>query len=70
MISALILIAGIYSATNLKTYEQANISLTQEIQSLHQTKEKRKTFIGMCSFNMQILNLFHDIGVFTTFSNI
>ena len=52
------------------------LSLTQEVLSSFEQslKEKRKTFIGMCTlstwFNMQILNLCHDIVLFTTFSKI
>ena len=64
MISALFLIAGIYSTTNLKTYEQAkdffNPTNTQS-SSEESLIVKGYTFIGMCSlftwFNMQILNL-------------
>ena len=77
MISALFLIAEMYSTTNLKLYEQAknffNPGSTQS-SSEKSLKEKRKTFIGMCSlstwFNMQIVNLCHGIGVFATLSNI
>ena len=81
MISALFLIAVIHSKTNLKTYEQAknlfNPANTPS-SSDKSLKEKRHTFIGMCSlficFNMQILNLCRrcvdNIGVFTTLSNI
>ena len=51
MISALSLIAGIYSTTNLKTYEQAknffNPANTQS-SSEESLKENRKTFVGMC----------------------
>ena len=64
MISALFLIARIYSTTNLETYEQAknffNLTKTQYL-SEKSLKEKYHKFIGMCSFytwfNMQILNL-------------
>ena len=35
MISALFLIAGNHSTTKLKTYEQAKISLSQQIHRLH-----------------------------------
>ena len=63
--SPLFLIAGIYSTTNLKTYEQEKIYLTQQTHSLHLKNKKRHTFIGMCSliftwFTMQILNLCHS----------
>ena len=76
VISALFLIAGIYPTTNLKTYEQAkdfsNATNTKS-SSDESLKEKRQTFIGMCSlftwFNMQIL-CHYDIGVFTTLSHI
>ena len=66
MISALLLIAGIHSTTNLKIYEQAkNFFNPANTQSSYEEslKEKHKTFIGMCSlftwFNMQILKLCH-----------
>ena len=66
MISALFLISGIHSTTNLKTYEQAKNFLNptnMQYSSEESLKEKRKTFISMCSifttFNMQILNLCH-----------
>ena len=58
MISALFPIAGIHLTTNLTTYEQAKISLTEEIQSSSEEcfKEKRNFFVCMCSlftwFNM------------------
>ena len=54
MISALSLIAGIYSTTNLKTYQQAknffNPANTQS-SSEESLKENRKTFAGMCSLS-------------------
>ena len=54
MISALFLISGIHSTTNLKTYEQAknffNPGNTQS-SSGESLKEKRHTFIGMCSLS-------------------
>ena len=66
VISALFLIAGIHSTTNLKTYEQAkgffNLANTKS-SSEESLKEKRHTFMGMCS-------LFTWHGVFTTLSNI
>ena len=66
MISALFFIVGIHSTANLKTYEQAknffNPANTQS-SSEEFLKEKRHTFIGMCSlftwFNMQMLNVCH-----------
>ena len=60
VIFALFLLAGIYSATNLKTYEQAkNFSNPENTQSSFEEylKKKRLTFTGMCSFS--ILNLCH-----------
>ena len=66
MISALFLIAGIHSATNLKTYENAQKLFkpaNTQSSSEESLKEKRHTFICMCSlftwFNMHILNLCH-----------
>lgn len=68
VISALFLIARIYSTTNLETYEQAknffNLTKTQYL-SEKSLKEKCHKFIGMCSFytwfNMQVLNLCHRL---------
>ena len=64
VISALLLIAGIHSTTNLKPYKQAeNFFSPASIQSLSEEspQEKCHAFIGMCSlftwFNMQILKL-------------
>ena len=66
--SALFLIAGIYSITNLKkTYYQAKsffiLANTQSSLEEYLIKEKCKTFIGMCSLftwlKMQVLNLYH-----------
>ena len=42
MISALFTIAGIHLTTNLKTYQQAKISLTQQIPSFHLKNPSRK----------------------------
>ena len=68
MISILFLIAGIHSATNLKTYEHGknffNPSNTHS-SSEESLKEKLHTFIGMRSpftwLNMQILKLCHRL---------
>ena len=52
MISALYLIAGIHPTTNLKTYEQARSFFdpaNTQSSSEEYLKEKRHTFIGMCS---------------------
>ena len=51
MISALFLITGIHSTTELNPFEQAKKFLTQQVQSSPEKslKEKRHTFIGMCS---------------------
>ena len=64
MISALFLVAGIHSRTNLKTYEQSENFFNPgnaESSSEQSLKEKRHTFIGMGSlftwFNLQILDL-------------
>ena len=64
LISTLFPIAGMHSTTNLKIYGQAkNFFYPANVHSPSEEtiKEKRKTFIGMCShstwFNMQILNL-------------
>ena len=66
MISVLFPIAGIHSAANLKTYEQAkNFFNTTKTHSSTEEflKEKRHTFVGICFFftwfNVQILNLCH-----------
>ena len=52
VISALFLIAGIHSTTSLKAYEQAkgffNLANTKS-SSEESLKEKRHTFMGMCS---------------------
>ena len=47
MTSALFLIAGILSTTNLKTYEQAETPLTQQIHSLHLTNPLRENVIHL-----------------------
>ena len=74
MISALFLIAGIHSKTNLKTYVQAknffNPANTQ-CSSEESLKEKRCTFIGICvlfslgSICKYLIYVIDGIGVFT-----
>ena len=61
MISALLLTAGVHSAANFKAYEQAKtffIPANTQSSFKESLKEKRHTFISMCSlftwFNMQI----------------
>ena len=55
MISVLFPIAGIHSATNLKTHEQAknffNATNTQSL-SKEPLQEKSDTFIGVCSLSL------------------
>ena len=60
----IILIGGVHSKTNLKTFKQVkNFFNPANAQSSSEesVKEKCKMFIGMCSlftwFNMEILNL-------------
>ena len=76
MISALYLISENHSKINLKSYEQANDffnAANTKSSSEESLKEKRYTFIGICSlftwFNMQILCHYYK-GVFTSLSNI
>ena len=51
MISALFLIAGIHSTTNLKTYELAKYFFPAKRRSSSEEslEKKHETFIGMCS---------------------
>ena len=59
MISALFLIAGIHSATNLKTYEQSKklFNPTDTQSSSEKSLKEKRTFI--CMFTMQILKSCH-----------
>ena len=66
VISAIFLIAGIHSTTNLNTYDQAKkLFKPVNTQSPFEEsfKEKCKMFIGMCFlftwFKMQTMNLYH-----------
>ena len=66
MIAALFLIAGIHSATNIKYREkQKKLFKPANVQSSFEESfnEKRKMFIGMCSFftwlKMLAMNLCH-----------
>ena len=79
MIFALILILGVHSTTNLKTYEQGKkISLTQQIHNLHLKNPLRKNVMrllvcvpfslgSICEYWIYVVD---DIGVFRTLSNI
>ena len=78
MVSALFLIAGIHSTTNLKTYEQANNFFNPaDTDSPHlKNSLKDHTFIGMCSlltwFNIKKNSIYviNDIDTLPTLSDV